>query len=83
MVTTTPTKEERLAEEIAKFLVAKRRPRIVADELETIFKDLGYGEKELRDFLSYIWTPGGKDFFRKAIRIELWEAGYRPKEWES
>ncbi len=73
------TKEERLAEEIAKFLVAKRQPRIKADELETIFKELGYGEKELREFLSYIWTPEGKDFFRKSIRHELRKAGYRPK----
>jgi len=53
----------------------KARPLI-----ESIFKELGYGEKELRDFTSYIETEGGKDFFRKSMRLELWKAGYRPKE---
>lgn len=73
-------KEEGLAQEIARFIVIKKAPRIRADELESIFKALGYGEKELKDFLSYIWTPEGKEFFRKSIRLELWKAGYRPKE---
>ena len=73
------TKEEGLAREIARFLVIKKAPRIRADELESIFKALGYGEKELKDFLSYIWTPEGKEFFRKAIRLELVIAGYQPK----
>ena len=74
------TKEEGLAQEIARFLVIKKAPRIKADELESIFKALGYGEKELKDFLSYIWTQEGKEFFRKSVRLELWKAGYRPKE---
>lgn len=82
MVIANPTKEESLAEHIAQFLIAKRQPRIRADELESIFKELGYGERELKDFLSYIGTPEGKDFFRKAVRIELWKAGYRPRGWE-
>jgi len=82
MLTANPTKEERLSVEIAKFLVAKRQPRIKADELETIFGELGYGEKELKDFLAYIWTPEGRGYFRNTIRLELWKAGYRPKEVE-
>lgn len=81
-ISSNPTKEEGLAEHIAQFLVAKRQPKIKADELESIFKELGYGEKELKDFTSYIWTPEGKDFFRKSIRVELWRAGYRPRGWE-
>jgi len=75
-----PTKEEGLAREIARYLVVKGQPIIKAAELESIFKELGYGEKELRDFTSYIQTQGGKDFFRKSIRLELWKAGYPPKE---
>jgi len=78
--TTNPTKEERLCEEIARLLVAKRQPRIKADELKSIFKELGYGEKEGWDFLSYIRTPEGRGFFRNTIRLELWKAGYRLKE---
>ncbi len=82
MVTSNPTKEERIAVEIAKYLVAKRQPSIKADELETIFGELGYGEKELKEFRAYILTPEGRGFFRNTIRLELWKAGYRPKEVE-
>ncbi len=80
VATANPTKEEGLAKEIARYLVAKRQPIIKVAELESIFTELGHGEKELRDFTSYIQTEGGKDFFRKSIRLELWKAGYRPKE---
>ncbi len=80
MTTANPAIEEGLAQEIAKFLMAKRQPIIKSAELEGIFKELGYGEKELRDFTSYIETQGGEDFFRKSIRLELWKAGYSPKE---
>ncbi len=80
MTTANPTREEDIAQEIAKFLVSKRQPVIKAGELETIFKELGFGEKEIRDFTSYIHTQGGKNFLRKTIRLELWKAGYRPKE---
>jgi len=80
MATANPTIEEGLAQEIAKYLVAKRQPIIKAAELETIFSKLGYGEKEFRDFTSYIEAERGKDFFRKSMRLELWKAGYRPKE---
>ena len=79
MATANPTIEEGLAQEIAKYLVAKRQPIIKAAELESIFKELGHGEKELRDFTSYIQTQEGKDFFRKLVRLELWKAGYRSK----
>ncbi|MBA7633027.1 hypothetical protein ES703_40583 [subsurface metagenome] len=82
MITANPTKEESLAEHIAHYLIAKRQPQIRAAELESIFKELGYGEKELKDFNSYILTPEGKDFFRKSIRVKLWRAGYRPRGWE-
>ena len=80
MATVNPTIEEGLAQEIARYLMAKRQPIIKSAELESIFKELGYGEKELSDFTSYIETERGKDFFRKSIRLELWKAGYRPKE---
>ena len=80
MTTANPAIEEGLAQEIAKYLVAKRQPIIKSAELESIFKELGYGEKELRDFTSYIETQEGKDFFRKSMRLELYKAGYRPKE---
>jgi len=80
VATANPAIEEGLAQEIARYLVAKRQPIIKADELDSIFKELGYGEKELIDFTSYIETQGGKDFFRKSIRLELWKAGYSPKE---
>lgn len=33
-------------------------------------------------FMGYTKSPEGRDFFRKTIRLELWEAGYRPKGWE-
>jgi hypothetical protein len=79
MATANPTIEEGLAQEIAKYLVAKRQPIIKAAELESIFKELGHGEKELRDFTSYIQTQEGKDLFRKLVRLELWKAGYRSK----
>lgn len=79
VTTANPTKEEGLAQEIARYLVIKKAPRIKADELESIFGTLGYGKKELEDFTSYIWTPEGREFFRKAIRLELWKSGYQPK----
>ena len=80
MATANSTKEEGLAREIARYLVSKGQPIIKAAELESIFKELGHGEKELRDFTSYIQTQRGRDFFRNSIRLELWKAGYRPKE---
>ena len=80
MATANPAIEEGVAQEIAKYLVAKRQPIIKAAELESIFKELGYGKKELEDFTSYIETQEGKNFFRKAMRLELYKAGYRPKE---
>ena len=79
METANPTKEEGLAQEIARFLVIKKIPRIRADELESIFRTLGYGEKELKDFTSYLWTQEGKEFFRRAVRLQLMKAGYQPK----
>ena len=79
VATANPTQEEHLAQEIAGYLMAKRQPIIKAAELESIFKELGYGEKELTDFTSYIQTEEGTNFFRKSIRLELWKAGYRPK----
>lgn len=80
MATVNPAIEEGLAQEIARFIVAKKQPIIKAAELDSIFKELGYGEKELSDFTSYIETQGGEGFFRKSIRLELWKAGYSPKE---
>ena len=80
MATVNPAIEEGLAQEIARYLVAKRQPIIKSAELESIFKELGYGEKEMGDFTSYLETQGGKDFFRKSMRLELWKAGYQPKE---
>lgn len=74
------TKEEGLAQEIARFLIAKGEPTIKAVELESIFKELGHEEKELRDFTSYLQTQEGMDFFQKSIRLELVRAGYQPKE---
>ena len=82
MTTANYIKEESIAKEIASFVVAKRQPEVRANELESIFQELGYGEKELGDFLTYIQTSEGKDFFRKTIRMELWKAGYRPRGWE-
>jgi len=79
MATANPTIEEGLAQEIAKYLVGKRQPIIKAVELEALFKELDYGEKELGDFTSYIQTQEGGDFFKKSIRLELWRAGYRPR----
>lgn len=78
--TANPTKEEGIAKVLARYIVANRTPVIQAAELRGIFRDLGYGEKELKDFLSYIWTPEGRGFFRNTIRLELWKAGYRLKE---
>ena len=80
VATANPAIEEGLAQEIARYLIAKRQPILKAAELESIFKELGYGEKELRDFTSYIETQEGKDFFRKSMRLELYKAGYRPRE---
>ena len=80
MATANPAIEEGLAQELARYIVAKKQPIIKAAELESIFKKLGYGEKELSDFTSYVQTHGGEAFFRKSIRLELWKAGYRPKE---
>jgi len=80
MATANPAIEEGLAQEIARYIVAKGQPAIKSAELESIFKELGHGEKELRDFTSYIESQEGKDFFRKSIRLELWKAGYSPKE---
>ena len=80
MATVNPAIEEGLAQEIARYLVAKRQPIIKAAELESLFKELGHGEKELSDFTSYIQTQEGADFFRKSMRLELYKAGYRPKE---
>ena len=79
VATANPTKEQDLAQEIARYLVAKRQPIIKAAELESIFKELGLGKKELSDFTSYIESEEGQNFFRKSIRLELWKAGYRPK----
>jgi len=79
MATANPTKEEGIAKVIAKHLVATRQPIIKAADLETIFQVLGYEEKELSDFTSYIQTQAGKDFLRKQIRLELWYAGYHPR----
>jgi len=80
VATANPAIEEGLAQEIARYIVAKRQPAIKSAELESIFKKLGHGEKEISDFTSYVQTQGGKDFFRKSIRLELWKAGYSPKE---
>ncbi|MBA7578413.1 hypothetical protein ES708_20275 [subsurface metagenome] len=76
VATANPTKEEGIAQEVARYLVAKGKPILKAGELESLFKKLGYGEKELRDITSYMRTQEGKDFFRKSIRLELWKAGY-------
>jgi len=80
MATVNPAIEEGITKEVARYLVAKGQPILKAGELESIFKELGHGEKELRDLTSYMRTQEGKDFFRRSIRLELWKAGYRPKE---
>ena len=33
-------------------------------------------------FLVYAKSPEGRDFFKRTIRLKLWNAGFRPKGWE-
>ena len=32
--------------------------------------------------MKYMKTSEGHNFFRKTIRLELWDVGFRPKGWE-
>ena len=80
MTTANPTKEEEFATEIAKYLVGQGKPAITAKELEAVAKKLGY--EDIKGIINYIQSTKGADFFRKSLRLELWKAGYRPREWE-
>lgn len=75
-----PTKEEQFATEVAKYLVEHRKPEITAKELEAIARKLGYADIE--GLIKYIQSAQGKEYFKKTIRLELWQAGYRPRGWE-
>jgi len=80
MTTANPIKEEEFATEIAQYLVEQRKPTIRAKELEAIAKELAY--EDIEGIISYVQSPGGREYFKKTIRLELWQAGYRPKGWE-
>ena len=55
-----------------------------AGELESIYRKYAdiTDEPLFRQFMKYMKSPDGRDFFRKTIRLELWKAGFRPKGWE-
>jgi len=80
VATANPTKEEQFATEVAKYLVEQRKPEITAKELEAIARKLGYADIE--GLIKYIQSTQGKEYFKKTIRLELWQAGYRPRGWE-
>lgn len=75
--TDNPTKEQEFATEVAKYLVGQETPTITAKELEAVAKKLGY--EDIEGIISYVQSPEGADFFKKAIRFELWKAGYLPR----
>jgi len=74
------TQEERFVEKLAKYLVEHGKHKTTSKELLAIAKELEC--EDIEGFLKYMMTPGGKEFFRKTLRLELWKAGYRPKGWE-
>jgi hypothetical protein len=80
MSTVNTTEEEEFATEVAKYIIGKRNPEITASELEVIAQKLGY--EDIDRMINYVTSAEGKTFFKKAIRQELWQAGYRPKGWE-
>jgi len=80
MTTANPTKEEEFATFLAKYLVEQGKPKITAKELEVIARKLEY--ENIEGLLKYIQSAKGKEYFKKTIRLELWQAGYRPRGWE-
>jgi len=80
MATSNPTKKEEFATEVAKYLVEQRKPEITAKELEAIASKLDY--ENIEDLVKYIQSAEGKEYFKRMIRLELWQAGYRPRGWE-
>lgn len=80
MKTVNPTKEEQFATEVAKYLVERRKPEITAKELEAIARELEY--ENIASLINYIQSAEGRTYFKKVIRLELWQAGYRPRGYE-
>jgi len=80
VATANLTKEEEFATEVAKYLVEQRKSEITAKELEAIARKLGY--EDIAGIINYIQSNEGRAYFKKTIRLELWQAGYRPKGWE-
>lgn len=75
-----------MIQQVAEIVVGKaaqgEKPEITAKELEAIAKDFSWADKEILNFCNYIGSPEGKELFKKTVRMELWKAGYRPKEGE-
>jgi len=78
----------KVLEEAARLAVEHKRAGLPIElrpgELESIYKKYA----DITDvplfqrFTKYMESPEGRDFFRKTIRLELWEVGFRPKGWE-
>jgi len=80
------TAKEEMIQQVAEIIVGKaaqgKKPRITAKELEAIARDFDWVGKDIENFTTYVKSPEGKEVFKKTIRMELWKAGYHPKEWE-
>lgn len=77
---------EEMIQQVAKIVVGKaaqgKKPEIRAKELEAIARDFDWVGKDIENFTAYVESPEGRELFKRTIRMELWKAGYRPKEWE-
>lgn len=90
-LTTEETEKEvfnKVLKDAAKLIVKHRKAglpfEIQPGELESIYRNYAdiANEPLFKRFTKYMESPGGHDFFKKTIRLKLWEVGFRPKGWE-
>ena len=78
----------KVLEEISRLAIEHKKAglpiEVSQDELESIYSKYAdiTDEPLFKRFFNYMKSPEGRNFFRKATRLELWKAGFRPKGWE-